>query len=258
MRPDGSDIESLTERTRTEASRPDPSDPQCAPSTSERGWAVRLGIGLVRWILWPTLKWGLIASLPFGALLRGSMYAYQHQWPLPLALGAGFAAAFLVLLLYATWVYLRLTGDETVYRVRTLRRKALGVLVVLGLFQGYVLLAPNPAHIKSAEVHAEYAELHPLLRMSVATFLLVDDTLFITDLSRHPSDYESMGLSVNPQSLHYRQADGYVHAVDLRTTGRSKVRTLLTRSYFAALGFRTLRHVGTVEHLHVALPVPGD
>jgi len=28
------------------------------------------------------------------------MYAYQQQWPLPLALLAGFAAAFLVLLLY--------------------------------------------------------------------------------------------------------------------------------------------------------------
>lgn len=79
------------------------------------------------------------------------MYAYHQQWSLPLALGAGFAAAFL-LLLYATGVNLRMRRHETVYRFRTLRRKALGVLVVLDLFQGYVLLVPNPAHVKTAEV----------------------------------------------------------------------------------------------------------
>jgi hypothetical protein len=255
---DEPDLESLTERAGNGAPRRFLSGSRRSSSTSERGWAARLGIGLVRWILWPALKWALIVSLPFGALLRGATYAYQQQWPLPLALGAGFATAFLVLLLYATGVYLRMKGAETTYQFRTLRRKALGVFVVLGLFQGYVLLAPNPAHVKTVEVHAEYTELHPILRMSVATFLLVDDALLITDLSRHPSDYEAMGLSVNPQSLHYRQSDGYVHAMDLRTTGRSEVRTLLTRSYFAALGFRTLRHGGTADHLHVALPVPGD
>jgi hypothetical protein len=85
----------------------------------------------------------------------------------------------------------------------------------------------------------------------------VDESLLITDLSRHPSDYEAMGLSVNPQSLHYPQADGYVHALDLRTKGRGEVRNLLMQGYFAALGFRTLRHEGTADHLHVALPLPG-
>ncbi|MFB6280356.1 MAG: hypothetical protein ABEK75_12690, partial [Salinibacter sp.] len=149
-------------------------------------------------------------------------------------------------------------GRRAAYRLRTLCMKALLVLVGLGLFQGYVLLAPNPAHVKSGEVHAEYTELHPLLRMSVATFLLVDDALLITDVSRHPSDYEAVGLSLNPHSLHYRQADGYVHAMDLRTKGRSEARILLTRRYFSALGFRTLRHVGTADHLHVALPLPEE
>jgi hypothetical protein len=147
-------------------------------------------------------------------------------------------------------------GPATQYRFRTFRRKALGVLVVLALFQGYVLLAPNPAHVKSAEVHAEYAELHPLLRMSVATLLLVDEGLLITDLSRHPGDYADMGLPVNPRSLHYRQATGYTHALDLRTKGRGPVRNLLMQGYFASLGVRTLRHVGTADHLHVSLPLP--
>jgi hypothetical protein len=224
--------------------------------TGEQGWVARPGGGLLRWVLWPLLKWGLIAALPFWALLRGSLFAYHHQWPTSLALLAGFATAFLVLLGYAIWGHVWSKGTEAAYRTRALRWKALGVLVVLGLFQGYVLLAPNPAHVKSEEVHGEYTELHPTLRMSVATLLLVDEGVLITDLFRHPSDYEDMGLSVNPQSLHYRQANGYVHALDLRTKGHYEIRNRLMQGYFAALGFRTLRHVGTADHLHVALPLP--
>ncbi|HKL89393.1 MAG TPA: hypothetical protein VJ884_10350, partial [Salinibacter sp.] len=89
-----------------------------------------------------------------------------------------------------------------------------------------------------------------------ATLLLVDEDLLITDLSRHPSDYADMGLPVNPRSLHYRQATGYTHALDLRTKGRGYLRNLLTQGYFSVLGFRTLRHVGTADHLHVSLPLP--
>ncbi len=241
--------------------RAHPSRPDEAPraqSRDGRNPAARLLRGLLRWVLWPLLKWGLIVALPFGALLRGSMYAYQQQWPLWLALGAGFAAAFLVLLLYVTWAYRWVAGRRAAYRLRTLRIQALLVLLGLGVFQGYVLLAPDPAHLGPNDGQTEYAELHPLLRMSVATFLLVDDNLLITDLSRHPRDYEAMGLPVNPKSLHYRQADGYVHALDLRTNGHSAVRNFLMEGYFAALGLRTLRHVGTADHLHVSLPLPEE
>lgn len=220
------------------------------------GWGARVLGRLARWVLWPALKWGAIAALPFWALLRGSVFVYQQQWPLPLAMLAGFLTAFLVLLVYVTWAYLQIRDPATRYRFWTFRWKALAVLVVVGLFQGYVLLAPNPAHVKSAEVHDEYTELHPLLRMSVATFLLVDEGLLITDLSRHPSDYADMGLPMNPRSLHYQQDTGYTHALDLRTKGRGYLRNLLMQGYFAALGFRTLRHVGTADHLHVSLPLP--
>ena len=96
----------------------------------------RLLRGLVRWVLWPLLKWGLIVTLPFGALLRGSMYAYQQQWPLPPALLAGFAAAFLVLLLHMTRACGWANGTEAAHRFRTLRTKALLVLVVPCVFQG--------------------------------------------------------------------------------------------------------------------------
>lgn len=242
---------------------PEAADPRTSRRSSwttdeppNRSWGVRILVGLVRWVFWPVLKWGALAALPFWALLRGSVYVYQQQWPLPIAMLAGFGAAFLVLLVYVTWVYFRVKDPATQYRFRTFRWKALGVLAVLGTFQVYVLLAPNPAHVKSPEVHAEYAELHPLLRMSVATFLLVDEDLLITDLSRHPSDYADMGLPVNPRSLHYRQSTGYTHAIDLRTKGRGYLRNFLTKGYFSVLGFRTLRHVGTADHLHVSLPVP--
>lgn len=220
---------------------------------SDRG---PLGVWIARRLLWPLLKWCLILALPFVALLRGSLHAYQHHWPVWLAITAGFAAAFLVLFFYASWAYLSVKSEKTAYGLRTVRTKALVVLLGLSAFQGYVLLTPDSIHIKSSEATTEYATLHPLLRMSVGVFLLVDDSLLITDLSRHPSDYEAMGLSTNPRSLHYPQADGYVHAVDLRTKGHSLIRNALMRGYFSVLGFRTIRHVGTADHLHVALPLP--
>jgi len=99
-----------------------------------------------------------------------------------------------------TWACGWANSTEAAHRFRTLRTKALLVLVVLGVFQGYVLLALDPARLGPDDGQAEYAELHPILRMSVATVLLVDDNLLITDLSRHPRDYEAMGLPVNPQS----------------------------------------------------------
>ena len=216
-------------------------------SSSVLGW-------VLRGIVWPLLKWGAIVSLPFVAMMRGAVVGYQHQWPLFLALGAGFLAAFCILFLYVTWAYVRFVGWDAPYRIRTFRMKVVLVLVGLSFFQAYVLLSPDPAHVKSDAVHAEYSQLHPLLRTSIATMILVDEHLLITDLSRHPSDYEAMGLPTNPRSLHYPQADGYVHAVDLRTNGHYEVRNLLLQGYFAALGFRTLRHVGTADHLHVALP----
>jgi hypothetical protein len=207
-------------------------------------------------MVWPLLKWSAIATFPFVAMIRGAVFGYQQQWPLFLALAAGFLAAFCVLFVYVTWAYFRVAGLDTAYGVRTFRTKALLVLLGLSLFQGYVLLSPDPAHVKSDEVHAEYSQPHPPLRTTIATIVLVDEHLLVTDLSRHPDDYAAMGLATNPRSLHYPQADGYVHAVDLRTKGHYEVRNLLLRGYFAALGFRTLRHVGTADHLHVALPLP--
>jgi len=86
---------------------------------------------------------------------------------------------------------------------------------------------------------------------------LLDGDLVVTDTRRTPVDYERMGLPTADWSMHYTQADGYAHAMDLRTIGRSGVRNWLTGLYFKALGFRVLRHVGTADHLHITLPLPG-
>jgi len=63
-----------------------------------------------------------------------------------------------------------------------------------------------------------------------------------------------MGLPPNDGSLHYVQRDGYAHAADLRTAGRGLAENRLIQLYFWSMGFGTLRHVGTGDHLHVELP----
>jgi hypothetical protein len=85
--------------------------------------------------------------------------------------------------------------------------------------------------------------------------MLANHDLLITDLARVPLDYPRMGLPVNNATLHYRQRDGWAHAVDLQTNGRGAIVNRLVQVYFHVMGFRTLRHVGTADHLHVELPL---
>lgn len=88
----------------------------------------------------------------------------------------------------------------------------------------------------------------------MSTLVYIDHDLIITDASRTPEDYKKMGLPKKNTSLHYKQAStNYSHAVDIRTNGRSEVKNFLVKKYFDFLGFRTLRHVGTGDHLHVSL-----
>ncbi len=111
--------------------------------------------------------------------------------------------------------------------------------------------------MKTPALQETYTALHPLLRFGVSTLVLVDRDLVVTDTAREPADYERMGLPTRVYSLHYRQeATGYVHAVDLRTQGRAPWRNTLVQVWFDAMGFSTLRHVGTADHLHISLPLP--
>ena len=69
------------------------------------------------------------------------------------------------------------------------------------------------------------------------------------------ADYDAMNLAEKKRSLHYTQADGYVHALDLRTKGRSEAWNGWAKTYFELMGFRTLRHSGTEDHLHISLKI---
>jgi hypothetical protein len=109
--------------------------------------------------------------------------------------------------------------------------------------------------VKTAEVRAEYRALHPLLRLASSAVILIDPASVITDAGRTSEDYARMGLPSEERSLHYRQPNGHVHALDFRTTGRSRLRNLSVHVGFRALGFHVLRHGGTGDHLHVSLPV---
>lgn len=97
------------------------------------------------------------------------------------------------------------------------------------------------------------SQIHPVLRLATSTLIHIDKDLLITDGQRLPEDYKKMGLKSKSQSLHYKQYTGYTHAIDLRTKNRAEWKNQLVRGYFWLMGFRTLRHKGTTDHLHISL-----
>lgn len=218
-------------------------DAGAGPQKSRPRWWRRIRIALV---LVPFL-----AVVPFTLLLRGGVHANQawgwSTWP---AIGAGVLFASLSLGVI-TWSLL------TLFRFRGGLRRVLsrGALLLGAAYAGYGLIYIATRNTKGAEVRSEYRALHPLLRLASTTLVLLDGDAVVTDASRSPEDYVAMGLPQAEASLHYRQADGYVHALDLRTRGRAGWRNTLVAWGFEAMGFRTLRHVGTADHLHVSLPL---
>lgn len=209
----------------------------------ERQWRVRL-LGRTAWALG-------VAVLPFVALVRVAVFLYARAgYPTGLALAAGAACTAAIVTGYAAWAWHRLTGR---LELGLLARRVAIPLVLA--YCGYTLLYLSSTHAKSPDVRHYYSTVHPLLRVALSTLILVDRNLVVTDLARRPEDYRTMRLPANDGSLHFVQADGYAHAADLRTEGRNAIKNRLVQAYFWAMGFRTLRHVGTADHLHVELPV---
>jgi hypothetical protein len=133
-----------------------------------------------------------------------------------------------------------------------------GVGVLVGGFCLYGLLYLSSVNAKSDSVQEVYRSLHPILRVAVATTTLAEGNLVITDIERTVEDYRKMGLSANQSSLHFSQNDGFVHAIDLRTKGHTEFRNFLLNHSLRIMGFQTLRHIGTADHLHIALPTSQD
>ena len=124
-------------------------------------------------------------------------------------------------------------------------------LVLAYSLHGLFYISGN--NIKNPDLRKEMREVHPILRLSVSTLIHIDKDLIITDGNRQPEDYKAMGLRSKGNSLHYKQSNGYVHAIDLRVNGRNEIRNFLVRTYFRLMGFKTLRHGGTADHLHISL-----
>jgi hypothetical protein len=194
----------------------------------------------------------VLLVLPFVLLLGGANWLYlsgraSTWW----ALGGGTVLAAAAVTLVAALASRRLTGRARVGFVA--RWIALPLVVV---YVGQALLFLSAVNAKTDPVRSYYTHLHPLLRLAVATLVLADGDLVVTDMAREPDDYRRMGAPTPNWSMHYRQTDGWVHAMDLRTIGRSRARNFLTGWYFRVLGFRVLRHDVTADHLHVSLRLP--
>ena len=191
----------------------------------------------------------LLAVLPFAVLIRGGVFAYQ-AWSLgpwsSLLLSA--CATALLLGLYA-WVVSRRLGASAGVR-KLFTRGAAGVA---GAYVVYALVFVASANVKSDDVRAGYSAVHPLLRVASSAVILADPASVITDTGRTLDDYRLMGLTPNEASLHFAQDDGFVYAIDLRTIGRPEWRNRAVELAFWAMGFHSLRHVGTADHLHVSL-----
>lgn len=189
--------------------------------------------------------------LPFYLLIRTSVFLnISHGWNAWISLAGGIGAAILLLLIYVLFLLRKMKNRKAVLKVSLY---GLSVLVLSFSFYGMMYL--SSVHAKNEEIRQVYRSLHPILRMAVATTTLADNELVITDISRQPEDYDAMGLPPNERSLHFEQETGFVHAIDLRTIGRNEFRNVMLQFSLDILGFHTIRHTGTADHLHVAIPV---
>lgn len=203
-------------------------------------------------ILFKIFRAVLVIVLPFFLLIRGSISIHANYnlgaW---ISLAGGAAMTTFILSIYITFIYSRFTkkNDGNV----NLRRRSLFAFALVGIYCVYGLFFISSGNMKNPSLQKEITELHPILRMGISTFILIDKKMIITDASRVPEDYKRMGIKTTKSSLHYKQKDEYAYAIDLSTNGRNEFRNKMMAFYFNALGFQTLRHVGTDDHLHVSL-----
>lgn len=203
-------------------------------------------------ILWFLIKAILVLLLPFIVLIRGAVFLHANYGLLPsISLIGGVIITAFLLFIYLSIVYSKFT--KKVGNASSLKGRALLSFLLVAIFTIHGLSFFNTDNLKSKEVRSEIHDLHPILRLGTSTFTFLDKNLVVTDASRIPEDYRKMGLRTPNNSLHFTQKDGYAYAVDLRTKGRPEFINKATTLYFRLMGFNTLRHVGTEDHLHISL-----
>jgi hypothetical protein len=185
-------------------------------------------------------------------LIRGAIYFHTEKSWLPYAciIGGGVLAT-IAIFIYLIVVYSRLSNKW--HEGNRIKRVSIFALILVVAYSTHALFFLNINHFKRPEVKQEIADLHPVIRLAASTLAYIDSDLIITDASRVPEDYRKMGLKTNKNSLHYKQKDGFAYALDLRTNGRPEWINFLNRTYFRLMGFNTLRHVGTDDHLHISM-----
>lgn len=199
------------------------------------------------------LKLLLLIILPFLILIRGAVYLHNSSNYLPLVCIIG-AGLFTILLIFSYLGFIRnllIVRDENSPSRLGRRMMIATSLVILYIVHGVFYLSAG--NLKTKELTQEIREVHPIMRLAVSTLIHLDKKLIITDANRSPEDYRKMGLKQASHSLHYKQSTGYAHAMDIRTKGRPEWKNFLIRNYFRVMGFRTLRHIGTADHLHISL-----
>lgn len=190
-----------------------------------------------------------LISMPFILLIRGAIYFHEVYFLAPtICIIAGLCLTTFLIAIYLLFFYGRVTGT-----VGSFRLKLWMAFLVVGVYSMHGLFFLSTKNVKHSKIQKDFRSIHPILRLSISTIIRFDPTLIITDSNRIPEDYRKMGMKSKKHSLHYKQSSGYVHAIDIRTNNRSFVRNYLIRGYFWMMGFNTLLHGGTGEHLHVSL-----
>ena len=201
---------------------------------------------------WSAARLAITIALPFFLLVNGSVVSHRFlgtpAWA-SILIGSVLATAWISI--WGTRLWRRMTGRA---RVREVSRNF--ALPIVLAFSVYSLGWISSFAAKSDEIRSLYQNLHPTLRLAIGTATLIDPDVVITGIARERSDYARMGLRPVENSLHFEQRDGWIHAVDLRTRGRGPIRNLSSQLYFRLMGFRALRHGGSGDHLHIALPRP--
>lgn len=198
------------------------------------------------------IKLFFLLVFPFILLIRLSVYFHVTEKLIPwAAIGGGILYTTILLFFYFTFLDGRILkrGEDR----PSIKNRFLVALLLVLLYSGHGLFYFSGDNLKNSGLKSEMQRVHPILRLSVSTLIHIDKGLIITDADRVPEDYKKMGLKSKSGSLHYKQSNGYAHAIDIRVNGRNEIRNFLVRSYFRLMGFSTLRHGGTGDHLHVSL-----
>lgn len=198
------------------------------------------------------LKLLTLAALPFILLIRIAVWLHE-QYHAAAWICVCFGAVVTAAVLFFYSMHIQHYFVKKTFHPKTLQRNYALTLALVLLYCANSVWSISALNVKEIAVKAEFRSLHPLLRLSISTLILVEKDLLLTDAERKPEDYQQMGLGSKRHSLHYQQSTGYTHAVDIRTKQHSWIRNKLIQGYFEMMGFNTLLHKGTAEHLHVSL-----